>query len=81
MNIVVDSKHDSKKQTAYQGSMTYSRAWVNMPGSIVQKGEAQFKLITYNVLADGKKLALGPKHDYCPLNLRQWQVRFKKNKS
>lgn len=52
-----------------------------MPGSIVQKGETQFKLVTYNVLADGEKLALGPKHDYCPLNLRQWQVRFKKIKA
>ena len=37
-----------------------------------------FKLVTYNILGDGEKLALGSKHDYCPLNLRHWQVRFKK---
>ncbi len=30
------------------------------------------KLIQYNILADGEKLALSEKHSYCPMPLRLW---------
>ena len=33
------------------------------------------KLITWNILADGPGLALSSKHDYCPLELREWPKR------
>jgi len=35
-------------------------------------------LITWNILADGEKLALSSKHDYCPLELRAWPGRVKR---
>lgn len=40
----------------------------------------QFRLVSYNILADGENLALGAKHDYCPLELREWELRFDKIK-
>lgn len=36
------------------------------------------KLITWNILADGEKLALSSKHDYCPLELREWAGRVER---
>ena len=36
------------------------------------------KLITWNILADGPGLALSSKHDYCPLDLREWPKRVQR---
>ena len=33
------------------------------------------RLLSYNILADGRKLALSDKHAYCPLTLREWAPR------
>ena len=30
------------------------------------------RLVSYNLLGDGENLALSPKHDYCPRDLRVW---------
>ena len=30
------------------------------------------RILNYNILADGLRLALSPKHAYCPLPLREW---------
>ena len=37
----------------------------------------RIRVVTYNILGDGPKLALGAKHDYCDLAvaLRQWEHR------
>jgi len=32
----------------------------------------KLKVITYNILADGPRLALSSRHDYCPMALRVW---------
>ena len=39
---------------------------------------ARAKLITWNILADGPGLALSSKHDYCPLDLREWPKRVQR---
>ena len=31
------------------------------------------RVVSWNILGDGLKLALSTKHDYCPLHLRQWK--------
>ena len=39
----------------------------------VKAGRASARVLTYNILADGSRLALSPKHDYCPIELRKWR--------
>ena len=36
------------------------------------------RIITWNILADGPGLALSSKHDYCPLELREWPGRVQR---
>ena len=36
------------------------------------------RLVTWNILADGPGLALSNKHDYCPLDLREWPGRVQR---
>jgi len=50
---------------------TMRRVWRRLRS--VPPGSASAKVLTYNILADGQRLALSPKHDYCPLELRQWR--------
>lgn len=39
------------------------------------KVKSPLRVISYNILGDGVKLALSAKHDYCPYDLRLWNKR------
>ena len=82
MNIVA-SKYNDEKHKSCQSFINYSRGWIKTSkrSQMKPKIPKRFKLVSYNILADGEKLALGSKHDYCPLNLRQWKLRFSKIKA
>jgi mRNA deadenylase 3'-5' endonuclease subunit Ccr4 len=49
------------------------RAWRRLRAT--QQGHASARIVSYNILADGARLALSPKHGYCPLELREWPGR------
>jgi hypothetical protein len=49
-----------------------SRRWVAAKTATLSRNAATASLVTYNILADGERLALSPKHDYCERELREW---------
>ncbi|KAL1499629.1 hypothetical protein AB1Y20_011828 [Prymnesium parvum] len=48
------------------------RRWVSLASHAARTGAPTTTLLTYNILADGERLAMSPKHAYCPRELREW---------
>ena len=53
------------------------RKWVTLGDGETDK---TFRVVSYNILADGERLALSDKHKYCPMDLRVWSYRWGKLK-
>jgi hypothetical protein len=49
------------------------RAWRRLQAT--PQGHASARIVSYNILGDGARLALSPKHAYCPIELREWPGR------
>ena len=63
---------------AANGTSPLDRKWVLLgDGGETNKS---FRVVSYNILADGERLALSDKHKYCPMNLRVWTYRWGKLK-
>ena len=52
--------------------MAARRRWVPARASTAARSTASAALVTYNILADGDRLAMSSKHDYCSRELREW---------
>ena len=59
------------------GSSPLGRKWVLLGNTEASKS---FRVVSYNILADGERLALSDKHNYCPLRLRGWKYRWEQLK-
>lgn len=51
------------------------RTFVAAPSAKRSSSES-FRLVTYNILADGPIYALSSRHQYCPLKHRRWEQRY-----
>jgi CCR4-NOT transcription complex subunit 6 len=52
-----------------------SRSFVTSKSATAARSAASATLVTYNILADGERLAMSSKHDYCSRELREWGDR------
>ena len=57
--------------SCWQGVMPMRR-WVPARAATAVRHTATASLVTYNILADGERLAMSSKHDYCSRELREW---------
>ena len=81
--LVDDSSDDGNIKSTSTALSYEQRKWIyrnNNNNNNNNNNQHQFKVISYNILADGENLALSSKHDYCSLELRRWELRFKKIK-
>ena len=78
--LVDDSSDDGNIKSTSTALSYEQRKWIYRNNNNNNNNQHQFKVISYNILADGENLALSSKHDYCSLELRRWELRFKKIK-
>lgn len=48
----------------------WPRRWVPLPNRV--ESDCTLRIVSYNILGDGEKLAMSAKHDYCARDLRVW---------
>jgi len=73
----ISELHDANHTTTHDTSRAkiQGRAFVTAP-SAKHSSSKSFRVVTYNILADGPSYALSFRHRYCPLQHRMWEQRY-----